>query len=392
MRIALIIEEFNPAAGGAERSTLQIAKELVARSHEVTIVTSSAVAEQVPPGVTLKQLGRKTRSATRLRAFSKWAVKMLDEGRFDTSLSVTTSVPAAVLQPRSGTVRESNRRNVAMRQGTISRAFKRLLLETSLKKRTQLALEEQTILDPRVRRIVAISEYVVSQLSEHYGVSRDRVEVIPNAAAMPLMNEQEREAARRRVRGALGIPDETVAYLFGAHNPRLKGFSPLLSAMKKLSDAKLPAVLIVAGGGGYALHNDAVSAMVRDRVRFVGATSRMADLYVAADVTVLPTFFDPSSKVVIESLMMGTPAISTSYNGASDFIAGSTGSDRGRVVKEPDDVAALAQAMLELANPHERKRCSLATAGMSEELSMRRHVDRLEAVMREAAGRGVGGS
>jgi UDP-glucose:(heptosyl)LPS alpha-1,3-glucosyltransferase len=387
MRIALIIEEFNPAAGGAERSTLQIAQQLVARGHEVTIVTSMAATDQVPQGVSVMQLGKKTRSATRLRNFSKWAVKTLDEGRFDTSLSVTTSVPAAVLQPRSGTVRESNRRNVAMRHGAIGRAIKQLLLATSLKKRAQLALEKQTIHDPRVKRIVAISEYVVTQLSEHYSVSRERVEVIPNAATMPVMSEQERAAARLRVRGALGIADETVAYLFAAHNPRLKGFAPLLGAMKKLADAKVDAVLIVAGGSGYALHDDAVSAQVRDRVRFVGATSRMADLYVAADVTVLPTFFDPSSKVVIESLMMGTPAISTSYNGASDFIAGSTGSDRGRVVKEPDDVTALAQAMHELADATERKRCSLATAGMAEQLSMKVHVDRLESVLRDAAGR-----
>ena len=386
MRIALIIEEFDPASGGAERSTLQIAQELVKRSHEVTIVTAGAAMDQVPDGVRVVQKGSSTRTASRLRAFSSWAVKTLDEGRFDTSLSVTTSVPAAVVQPRSGTVRESNRRNVAMRQSVIAQSFKRLLLATSLKKRTQLTLEKQTIHDPRVKRIVAISQYVVTQLSEHYGVSRERVEVIPNAASMPVMSEAERDAARLRVRSALGIGDETVAYLFGAHNPRLKGFSPLLGAMKRLAEANVPAVLIVAGGTGYALHNEAVSAQVRDRVRFIGATKRMADLYVAADVTVLPTFYDPSSKVIIESLMMGTPAISTSYNGASDFIAGSTGSDRGRVVKEPDDVAALAQAMHELADVSERKRCSLATAGMAEQLSMKVHVDRLEAVLREAAG------
>ncbi len=67
----------------------------------------------------------------------------------------------------------------------------------------------------------------------------------------------------------------------------------------------------------------------------------------------MPTFYDPSSKVVIESLMMGTPAISTAYNGASDFIAPADGSARGRVIADPSDHRALAQAMIELWDPAE---------------------------------------
>ena len=34
-------------------------------------------------------------------------------------------------------------------------------------------------------------------------------------------------------------------------------------------------------------------------MRLIGPTRQMAELYCAADVTVLPTYYDPSSKVVI---------------------------------------------------------------------------------------------
>jgi len=101
---------------------------------------------------------------------------------------------------------------------------------------------------------------------------------------------------------------------------------------------------------------------------------------------VLPSYYDPSSKVVIESLMVGTPAISTSYNGASDFILPGAGVVRGRVVAEPADVEGLTAAMLELADPAELARCRAAMGGLHEELSMRRHVERLEAILEASRG------
>ena len=59
---------------------------------------------------------------------------------------------------------------------------------------------------------------------------------------------------------------------------------------------------------------------------------------------------------------------------------------RGRVIEDPSDAASLAQAMSELLNPAERARCSAATAGLAEALSMKRHVDALERVLVAAAG------
>jgi glycosyltransferase involved in cell wall biosynthesis len=88
--------------------------------------------------------------------------------------------------------------------------------------------------------------------------------------------------------------------------------------------------------------------------------------------------------VVIESLILGVPAISTAYNGASELIRREDGRWCGRVLEEPADAAALARAMVELADPEERRRCSEATAGLEPLMSMRRHVERLEALLEES--------
>jgi glycosyltransferase involved in cell wall biosynthesis len=90
--------------------------------------------------------------------------------------------------------------------------------------------------------------------------------------------------------------------------------------------------------------------------------------------------------VVIESLLAGTPAISTACNGASEWLEGAGFEPRGRVIADPADDAALAAAMTELCDEPMRARCRASIEAMAAPISMREHVDRLEAVLEEAAG------
>jgi hypothetical protein len=70
------------------------------------------------------------------------------------------------------------------------------------------------------------------------------------------------------------------------------------------------------------------------------------------------------------------------YNGASDWIERGDGAPLcGRVIAEPGDVRALADAMAQLTDTEERLRCGRATAGLAQSLTMAGHVDRLEALL-----------
>ncbi|MCE9590437.1 MAG: glycosyltransferase family 4 protein [Planctomycetes bacterium] len=385
MSVAIVIERYDPDGGGAERSTAQIAHELISRGHHVVILAGVASDRGFDgPDVRRFMGSHRKFDAMSLRGFSRWAMRQLEEGRYDVSLSVTTAVPASVVQPRSGTVRETIDRNIALRRSAFSRWLKRTLVAVTPKQRRLLAQERATLTDPRVRRIVSVSRYVSDQLRRHYRVDPSKISLIPNAAVMPVTDDAQRRTWRDEVRQGYGIAETDTVYLFAALNMKLKGARPLLDAFAAIREQGVPATLLMVGSIGYAEQLQAARLGVRDSVKIVGQTSQMAALYCAADVTVLPTFYDPSSKVVIESLMMGTPAISTAFNGASDFIVAG-GLVRGRVIPDPHDVEALAAAMRELSDPAERARCAAASAGLAEELSMKRHVDRLEAVLRAAA-------
>ena len=391
MKIALVIERFDPHAGGAERSTAQIAAGLVAAGHEPTIVTWWHKRDHEVPGVAIEACSKyRSLGPVNLLRFAKWARGQLADGGFDSSLSVTTMVPAAVVQPRSGTLRETFNRNTAMRATLWGQTAKRLVTALSPKSFVQLRLERKTFADPSVKFIVALSGYVAQQLDRHYAISDKRVRVIPNASDIARPSDEQRSRWRRVVRRGFGIDDDVAVFLFAAHNPRLKGADTLLRAAQLLCQRKVQFAMLMAGNMSYALQQRSAALGVRDRVRFVGSTNRMAELFCAADVTVHPTFYDPSSKVVIESLLSGTPAISTVFNGASEWIEpvnGTGGPAAGRVLADPADPVALADAMMQLVEPAQRDRCRPDRRGGLEQLTMTWHVDQLLRLLAQAAGR-----
>ncbi len=436
MRLAVVIERYDPLAGGNERSTDEVVRGLVSRGHEVTVLCGSAAADAVSAlggdasdlpvqreetgmrgraaaddGPELEpepavaegerergrvgfEVMRRSRSAgvVRLLAFRRWALERLEAGNYDASVSMTMVVPASVVEPRGGTVKETLRRTLASRPAGMGRWSAAVGQRVNLKRQVQLRLEAKTMADTRVKRVIALSGYVERQLAEHYGVTGQRVVRVPNGADVASVSADNKQRRRAEIGAAWGVGPEQTLMLFAAANPRLKGFGTLLEALVRLEgeglDSAGPAVVLLAGKVTHAMHEAARKRGVRDRLRWVGPTREMRSLHAAADVVVLPTFYDPSSKVVLEALLSGTPAISTMYNGASAYLDSAEGM-RGRVIADPADAGALAQAMAELCDAQARSACREAIAAGGEalavELRMATHVQRLEAVLKAVA-------
>ncbi len=386
LKIALVIERFDPQGGGAERSTDQMAKELVKRGHRVTVFAGHIPKNvQVEPYEIRRLWEKKKRSALGLLAFSKWASQEISRGDFDISLSLTTAVACDIIEPRSGTIKETLIRN-AVTKGKWLGLVKKISDGLSFKRRALLSLEKKVLHHPHVKCLIALSSYVEQQVQRHYDFPPEKITIVPNAASLPTISPTQREAHRQRLRQEMNLKPETVAFLFAAHNPMLKGAGPLLAALKNLKSQNDDVAIIVAGNPCSKMKRRVAQLDLMDCVRFIGNVSDMAAMYCAVDVTVHPTFYDPSSKVVIESLMMKVPAISTRYNGASDFIEPvpghvDYGKLRGRVIDQPDDIPALSQAMAQLIDPKERQRCANDCNALDRGLSMIHHIDRVEEIL-----------
>jgi UDP-glucose:(heptosyl)LPS alpha-1,3-glucosyltransferase len=266
-------------------------------------------------------------------------------------------------------------------------------------------LERRTLRSPRVKRIVAISQYVKHQLAWHYKIDDRRVVRVANAAEVGRPDPAQPTGSRAEVRRRWGFSADDTVYLFASMEAHRKGLAQVISAFAHLREKAPQARLVIAGLNDEAPRRELTRLGLSDATRWLGPIREMDGCYAASDVTVLPSWYDPASKVVIESLLHGIPAISTLTNGASEWIYSPDDSaaipspfggagrgivrpaqqPAGRVIADAADVPALTQAMLELYDPAERARCAAACAGIERMIGMTAHVEALEEVLTAVA-------
>ena len=117
-----------------------------------------------------------------------------------------------------------------------------------------------------------------------------------------------------------------------------------------------------------------------DRVIFAGPTTDAHSFYRAADFFVLPTRHDPCSLVVLESLAMGVPVISTAFNGACEIMDEGV---QGFILPEARDIGALRDRYVRMLDDADRRQMSMACLALRPRLSQEHHLDRLLAVYRQ---------
>ena len=386
MNIAIIIERFDPDAGGAERSTAEIAAEMQARGHRVTVLSgrgglsrTGAVGADGANAIRRCPLGM-PRGVLRVIYFRRWVRRQLASGEFDASLSVTSTVPADLVEPRAGLIVDIQERSSAWRHSPLSRLLGRKAQELNPRRIALRLLEERTMRDPSVKYFVGISRMMQVRMQHHFPEVHDQVVEIPNAVKPMPVKPDQLAAWRSEFRSSWKIEDGETLFLCPVLDSRRKGLTPLLRSLSLLfkQHPETRARLILAGRI-HPSHRRLIRCLkLSSRVHDVGFHKDLRPLYAAADVTVLPTYYDSFGRVAIESMLLGRPAITTSFAGAADLVEPpAPASRRGRVVADPDDLPALAQALQELCDPVAYRQCVEAIGGIADTHTTRRHVDSL---------------
>ncbi len=192
-----------------------------------------------------------------------------------------------------------------------------------------------------------------------YGVERP-VHVIPTGLNLDEFASGDRAAFRAR-HGIQG--DRPVMLLVGrvAHEKNIGFLLRVLAAVR----ASVPNVLFVIAGEGPAretLRRQVANDGLADNVLFVGYLDRrteLRDCYCAADVFVFASRTETQGLVLLESLALGVPVVSTAVLGTKEVLQGAAGAivveeDVGefaaavtRVLTQPDLRAMLAAAARE---------------------------------------------
>ena len=193
---------------------------------------------------------------------------------------------------------------------------------------------------------------------------------------------EHRNRWREQVRDRLGVCEDEVMLLFVGHDYQRKGLSTAVRAANRLADEGAPVRLVVVGGKKRRPLPavDPTNGVVIN----VGAIDDPVPYYAAADVFVLPTFYDPCSLSVSEAAASGLPSVTTRFNGAAELLT--EGVD-GSVISDPADDVELAGVLRPLLDAGVRQRMGEAARKLALRHTLDRNCDQIVSIYQHIAGR-----
>lgn len=385
MKIAIVVEWLDPARGGAETSTRQFIDRLIERGIAVELFTRSPIPSAAGMNVHVFQ-SRKAGRGAGTAAFIEWAQKQIASSDCDLSHAFIPCLGADFYQPRGGLTAETIIRTAATRPTAAGRFLKTLAMRFNTRQRFLLNMEHYWLTSDRRPIVIAISNYVVQQLRDHYQYPDSHIRHVLNGVDITPAAPDERERNRNEIRRRFGVGQDDLLLLTVAHNYRLKGVAPLLEAVGQVvrrGKVKVKA-LVVGREAPQPWRRMAHRFGAGDAVVFTGPSDRIECFFHAADVLIHPTYYDPCSRVVLEAISHGLAIIGTRYDGATEVLEDGVS---GFVLLSPAFVDLTVINIEALADPARRRKMAEAAGKQAAHVTMRRHADQVVSLYQDFARR-----
>ena len=202
-------------------------------------------------------------------------------------------------------------------------------------------------------RILAPTDREKNNLVRYYGVSPEKIGVVPCGVNLDLFHPQGKKTTRRK----LGFDQRDIILLYVGRFEPLKGIDRLLEAMIHLRDHRRLRLIIVGGDGDESpesqfLRQKTVNLGIEDKVIFAGRIEQkhLPLYYSSADVLVMASHYESFGLVGLEALACGRPVVSTPVGAMESLIKQS---QAGRVVSDslPRSLADGIQSIITNSTP-----------------------------------------
>ncbi len=174
----------------------------------------------------------------------------------------------------------------------------------------------------RSQRVITCSAFMRDQVADIFGVAPKRITAIPNGID-PADLPRPDPVALARLRTEFAAPEERLVLLIG----RLvyeKGFQLALEAMPAVIKAVPGTRFLVAGSGTHEeeLKLQAEELGLMGHGTFLGwiGDDVLHSLYAIADLTVVPSIYEPFGLVALEAMASGCPCIVADTGGLREVV------------------------------------------------------------------------
>ncbi|HJP40809.1 MAG TPA: glycosyltransferase [Dehalococcoidia bacterium] len=340
MRIAQLSLHTSPVAplggretGGMNVYVLELSRELARAGHTIDIFTrrdeDGPTIEVLEPGLSLIRLDvgpattldksdtallvpKMAREVICFAATERLCYDLVHShywqgGRAGTLISRMLGMPHVTMFHTLGEVK--NRARISEREPTFRIRHERLVAR-------------------RADAIVTTSHHERGVLSRYYGADEANMFTIPCGIDIELFYPRGKDASRK----ALGLDPNYPLLLWVGRIEKLKGVDMLVDAIAELDECA--AKLVIVGGDDRTqsqrreLEVQVAEAGLTDRVTFTGAVrhDQLPLYYSAADVVVVPSYYESFGLVAVEAMACGTPVVASRVGGlVSTVIDGVTG-------------------------------------------------------------------
>ena len=207
-----------------------------------------------------------------------------------------------------------------------------------------------TYLNPRVDRIVCVSDAVKSFLSG-MGVPTHRLIRIYKGHDIRWYSD-----LVKPTKAELGISSDDFTVCFTGNIRPVKGCDILLEALKMIPRDKHVMAVFVGECRDPKVTSMMQSVEIKDRIKFLGFRKDAAAISGMCDVFVMPSLKrEGLPRAVIEAMAQGVPAIVSRVGGMPELVE----DGKSGMIVTPGDPKALADAVMKMqADPAFRKQCS----------------------------------
>lgn len=228
--------------------------------------------------------------------------------------------------------------------------------------------------------ITAVSEATRQFSIEREGLPAAKIITLRNGIDVSRFDALDREAARAKMRAALGYgPDDLVVCMTGRLHEQ-KGHTYLFQAVEQLKEhyPHLRVLILGDGPARAALEAECRARGLWELVQFLGMRQDVPEILAASDLFAFPSLYEGLPNAVLEAMAMSLPVVASTADGTVEVIDDGV---HGLLVP-PGDAQALTKALERLlADPALRH--ALGQAGrkrVEEEFTFQKTMQATEAL------------
>lgn len=353
MKIAFITYHADPARGGAERYTADLARALTLRGCDVSLLHAVPAVSESIAGVTYIRANASGLSrAGRYRNFLHTIDRHLAAEHFDIVHAMLPVYRCDIYQPHAGLAFESITSGHLKHKSQLMRGMSSLGNRLNAKRLLNAKVERHLLSSTPAPAVICLSKAMRQDVVSHFHLPPEDLSVIPNAVNLEHYDPAAHPKAGIELRARFGITPARKMGLFLSQDFARKGLNETLHAMAALNDPLF--VLLVAGRDEAEPFKRLASALgISQNVVFAGATNDPYPLYAAADLVLFPSRFDPFGLVPAEAVAMGIPPIVSRAAGVSELL---DHDHNALIIEDPSRTESLAAAIRHALEPATHQR------------------------------------